>query len=134
MTGNNAARQGRPAISAGDHSVDEITPLHDNLLVRRLEEEEVTGLIIPPGVTQTADGRWVRKTDSGPRRGVVVRAGRGDKHVKGGKTHDGWARHDMAVRIGDVILYPRFESSHVMVQGEVFTFVHEGDVMAVLDK
>lgn len=131
--GNNAARAARPAINVQDYSVDEITPLHDNLLVRRLEEEEITGLIIPPGVVQTADGRWIRKTDAGPRRGVVVRAGRGDRPRKG-RTHDGWARHWMEVRTGDVILYPRFESSHVMVRGESYTFVHEGDVMAVLEK
>lgn len=109
-----------------DIRVESVTPLYDNLLVRRLHDEEARGMLFLPDMQQTADGRWVRKTDSGPRKGVVVRAGRGDKTKAGG-------RKPMAVGEGDVIIYPRFESSHVVIGGEPYTFVHEADVMAVVD-
>lgn len=123
---------------------ERITPLYDNLLVRRLDDDEYKGLLVLPNLQKTLDGRWVRKSDEGPRRGVVVAAGRGDKI-----SHDCLKQHpfvchfsdlqypderkDMAVQVGDVIIYPRFESSHVKIDGVQHTFVHEADVMAVIE-
>ena len=136
-----AYMKGKP-LELANHEIqiEQITPLYDNLLVRRVHEEEAS-LIMAPGVIQTKDGRWLKKTDSGPRRGVVVAAGRGDLNAKSplAMRYDGpvgWnetARYAMDVQVGDTIIYPRFESSHVMVNGEQLTFVHEADVMAVLD-
>lgn len=128
-----------------DTAIEQITPLYDWLLVRRLHEEEYAGLVISSDMVMTPGGKWVKKSDSGPRRGEVVRMGRGDKRMV---DDPGWStdpehppydagmveeRIPMAVREGDVIIYPRFESTHVVVQGEQLTFVREGDVMAVLD-
>ncbi len=127
-------------------SIEQVTPLYDLLLVRRLHDQEYTGLIIPPGVQQTKDGRWVKTADTGPRRGEVVAMGRGDVCKKCATPNRSAGRFDMAcsgcwdtarlrmaVEIGDVILYPRFEANHIMIGGEQLTFVHEADVMAVLD-
>ena len=114
-----------------DVRVDQVTPLYDNLLVRRIDESH-DGLVLPSDFTVAADGSWVKTPDHGPRKGVVVAAGKGDK-PRGGHTFDGWARVGMDVRIGDTIIYPRFESSHALIGSEMYTFVHEADVMAVLE-
>lgn len=141
------ARTTRHNYASVDVTVDQVTPLYDNLLVRRLDWDETPSLIVSPDLQQTLDGRWVRKPDTGPRRGVVVAAGRGDKL----KWDQMWQspqmaregvepvkvnldiRLPMSVKVGDVIIYPRFESSHVVIGGERYTFVHEADVMAVLE-
>lgn len=104
-------------------TLDRITPLYDYLLVRRLHDEP--GLIALPERQVADSGKWVKKDDHGPRRGEVVAAGRGDK-IR-------YDRAPMDVNVGDVIIYPRFEANHVNIGGEEYTFVHEGDVMAVLD-
>ena len=119
-----------------DVTVDQVTPLYDNLLVRRIDESH-DGLVLPSDFTVAKDGSWVKTPDHGPRKGVVVAMGRGDKIgrpvFRGCK--NGWTqkRLEMDVRIGDTIIYPRFESSHVLIGGEMYTFVREGDVMAVLE-
>lgn len=119
-------------------TIDRVTPLYDYLLVRRLHDEEHTGLIVPSDMTLAKSGKWVKKGDHGPRRGEVVAAGRGDKVIS--LQHGTWPtgawedREPMDVKVGDIILYPRFEANHVQIGGEALTFVHEGDVMAVLDE
>ena len=112
-----------------------------------------TSPILDPGVHQTLDGRWLKNSDEGPRKGVVVAAGKGDKRhgyltaelkrTKLTYTPNGWYeeregvfgedRIPMDVRVGDTIIYPRFESSHVKIGEGFYTFVHEADVMAVIE-
>lgn len=125
------SQHGRPNGNIGA-APEQVTPLYDKLLVKRIQPPDQPSVVLSP-LVQTLDGRWLDKTDDGPRYGVVVAAGRGEK-PKDGNTADGWARHAMAVRLGDTIIYPRFESSHVMLNGEQFTFVNEGDVLAVLER
>ena len=109
-------------------------PLYDNLLVRRIYDAPPTcSQFSIPGVHQTLDGRWLKNSRrKGPAQGeVVVAVGKGDKYLhKNVRTMD---RIPMDVRVGDTIIYPRFESSHVQIGGEMLTFVHEADVMAVIE-
>lgn len=125
--------------------IDQITPLYDYLLVRRLRDHEQAGLIVESEMVKAPNGRWVKKPDHGPRRGVVVAAGRGDKVLFDDRCGDPdcdchgdldatWTeRVPMDVKIGDTILYPRFEANHVIIGDEQLTFVHEADVMAVFE-
>ena len=132
-----------------DVTVDQVTPLYDNLLVRRIDESH-DGLVLPSDFTVAKDGSWVKTPDHGPRKGIVVAMGRGDIRTKGwyvehaavnmtGEAvygilpHALMDRKPMDVKVGDTIIYPRFESSHVLIGGEMMTFVHEADVMAVLE-
>ena len=128
-----------------DVTVDQVTPLYDNLLVRRIDESH-DGLVLPSDFTVAADGSWVKTPDHGPRKGVVVAMGRGDKvafdlpdpppfEIIGVRLDGQYAlgRMPMDVKVGDTIIYPRFESSHALIGGEMYTFVHEADVMAVLE-
>ncbi len=122
---------------------DQITPLYDWLLVRQLAEDRYVGLVVPSAYVQGRGGQWIKKAHSGPRRGEVLAVGRGEKRIEDlcfpmghsvGRFRDCSVRLPLAVGVGDVILYPRFESSHVVINGEQLTFVREGDVMAVLDE
>lgn len=125
------ARRTRHNYATVDIRPEDVTPLYDNLLVRRIYEAP-SSVILDPGVHQTLDGRWLKNSDEGPRKGVVVAVGKGDKP----KHKHVWTmdRLPMAVGVGDTIIYPRFESSHVKIGEEFFTFVHEADVMAVIDE
>src|SRR5689334_8245141 len=57
---------------------EQVTPLYDNLLVRRIDDK-YDGIVLTSDMTQTKDGTWVKAPDHGPRKGVVVAVGRGDK-------------------------------------------------------
>lgn len=110
-----------------DYRPEQVTPLYDRLLVRRIKDDDSVP-IIDPKVVVAKSGEWRTKADTGPRRGVVVAAGLGDKSKK--HHHK---RILMDVKVGDTIIYPRFESTHVMLDGQEYTFVNESDVMAVLE-
>jgi co-chaperonin GroES (HSP10) len=112
---------------------EDVTPLYDNLLVRRIYEAP-SGYIIDPGVHQTLDGRWLKNSDEGPRKGIVLAIGKGDKaKIHPYKPGEWDWRKPMDVRVGDTIIYPRFESSHIKIGDEMLTFVREADVMAVIE-
>jgi len=135
------AKRTRHNYASIDVAAESITPLYDNLLVRRIYDAP-KGSIIDPGVHQTLDGRWLKNSDEGPRKGVIVAMGQGDKFLKERMhaTISGTpsfyheeSRVTMDVQVGDTIIYPRFESSHVKIGGEMYTFVREADVMAVIE-
>lgn len=131
------ARRTRHNYASLDIEPQDVTPLYDNLLVRRLFDAP-TSAIVDPGMHQTVDGRWLKNSDEGPRKGVILAMGAGDKHRAGpfqiGKHEaDVEYRAAMDVRVGDTIIYPRFESSHVKIGDEMLTFVREADVMAVIE-
>ncbi len=89
-------------------------PLHDRVLVRRVEAEEKTagGIIIP----DTAKEK--------PQQGDVVAVGPGrfekDKRVP------------MDVKVGDKVLYGKYSGTEVTVDGEQMLILRESDVLAVL--
>src|SRR4026209_1506549 len=94
----------------------DIRPLHDRLIVRRLEEGEqkIGGIIIP----DTAKEK--------PQRGKVIAAGEG-------KLNDDGKRVPLDVKAGDLILFGKYTSQEVKLDGEEYLIMREDEVLAVID-
>ncbi len=93
-----------------------LKPLHDRVLVKRLEEEEVTsgGIIIP----DTAKEK--------PMKGEVVAAGPG-------KTADDGKTAKMQVKKGDVVLFNKYAGTEVKIDGVEHLVMREDDILAIID-
>ena len=93
-----------------------IRPLHDRILVKRIEEQEVKkgGIIIP----DTAKEK--------PQEGKVIAVGTG-KVTEDGK------KLPMAVKEGDRILFGKYSGSEVKIDGEEYLILREEDILGVLD-
>ncbi len=93
----------------------EFTPLHDRVLVRRIEAEEKTagGIIIP----DTAKEK--------PQEGEVVAVGLGAKDEDGD-------RIAMDVKVGDRILFGKWSGTEVKVGGEDLIIMKESDILGVI--
>jgi len=94
-----------------------VRPLHDRLIVRRLEEEEKTkgGIIIP----DTAKEK--------PIEGKVIAAGEGRINKDGKKM-------PMEVKKGDRILFAKYAGTDVKMDGEEYLMMKEDDVLAVIEE
>ena len=93
-----------------------IRPLHDRIIVRRLEEGEqkIGGIIIP----DTAKEK--------PQQGQVIAAG-------DGKVKDDGKRVPLDVKAGDLILFGKYTSQEVKLDGEEYLIMREDEVLAVID-
>lgn len=91
------------------------TPLHDRVLVRRIEEDEKTsgGLIIP----ETAKEK--------PQEGEVVAVGAGAKD-------DAGARIAMDVKAGDKILFGKWSGTEIKIDGEELMIMKESDILGIM--
>ena len=91
------------------------TPLHDRVLVRRLEGEEKTsgGLIIPDSAKEK------------PQEGEVVSVGAGARDESG-------ARVAMDVKAGDKILFGKWSGTEIKLDGEDLLIMKESDILGVL--
>ena len=94
-----------------------IRPLHDRVVVRRIEADEKTagGIIIP----DTAKEK--------PMEGEVVTVGPGARDDKGQLV-------PMDLKPGDRILFGKWSGTEVKIDGEELLIMKESDVMGVLDK
>jgi chaperonin GroES len=90
-------------------------PLHDRLLVRRVDEEQKSkgGIIIP----DTAKEK--------PQEGRVVAAGPGRLDEKGN-------RIPLDVKKGDKILFGKYSGTEIKIEGEEHVILREEDILAVL--
>ena len=90
-------------------------PLHDRVLVRRLEEDERTvgGIIIP----DTAKEK--------PMEGEVLAIGPGARNDKGELT-------PLDVKAGDRILFGKWSGSEVKIDGEELVIMKESDIMGII--
>ena len=93
-----------------------IRPLHDRILVKRLEEQETVrgGIIIP----DTAKEK--------PQEGKVVAVGNG-------KVGDDGKRIPLDVKAGDKILFGKYSGSEVKIEDDEYLILREEDVLAILD-
>ena len=93
-----------------------LKPLHDRVLVKRLEEEEVTkgGIIIP----DTAKEK--------PIRGEVVAAGPG-------KTTDDGKNLPMSVKAGDKVLFNKYAGTEVKIDDVEHLVMREDDILAIIE-
>ena len=91
------------------------TPLHDRVLVRRIEQDEKTsgGLIIP----ETAKEK--------PQEGEVISVGAGAKD-------DAGARIAMDVKAGDKILFGKWSGTEIKIDGEELMIMKESDILGIM--
>ena len=90
-------------------------PLHDRLVVRRLEEgEQTVGSIIVPDSAKEK-----------PQRGTVIATGSGTVREDG-------TRVPLDVKAGDLILFGKYASQDITLDGEQFLIMRESDVLAVV--
>ena len=95
----------------------QIRPLHDRLIVKRLEEEEKTkgGIIIPDSAKEK------------PIEGKVIAVGEGKLNKDGKKI-------PLGVKKGDRILFARYAGSEVKIDGEEHMMMREDEVLAIIEK
>ena len=93
-----------------------IRPLHDRILVKRVDSEEKTkgGIIIP----DTAQEK--------PQEGKVVAVGKG-------RILDGGEVQELTVKKGDKILFSKYSGTEINLEGEEHLIVREDDILAVLE-
>ena len=93
-----------------------IRPLHDRLLVERLEEKEIKkgGIIIP----DTAKEK--------PQEGKVIAVGTG-------KVTDEGKKIPLDVKAGDKILFGKYSGSEVKIDDKEYLIMREDDVLAILE-
>ena len=93
-----------------------IRPLHDRVIVKRLEEERTSpgGIVIPDSAAEK------------PSQGKIVAIG------KGKILEDGSVRA-LDVKVGDKILFGKYGGTEVKVDGEELLVMREEDVMAVIE-
>jgi chaperonin GroES len=91
------------------------TPLHDRVLVRRVESEEKTagGLIIPDSAKEK------------PAEGLIVAVGAGARDEDGD-------RIAMDVKEGDRILFGKWSGTEITIDGEELLIMKENDIMGIL--
>ncbi len=94
-----------------------IRPLHDRIIVKRMEEERKTasGIVIPDSATEKPD------------QGEVIAVGPGKKDDSG-KTIA------MDVKVGDRVLFGKYAGQGVKIEGEEVLVMREEDVMGVIEK
>ena len=92
-----------------------VTPLHDRVVVRRLEEKEVVkgGIVIP----DTAKEK--------PQEGEVIAVGPG-------KVTDDGKLQPMGVKVGDKILFGKYSGSEVKLGDDEYLIMREEDVLGIL--
>ena len=92
-----------------------LKPLHDRVLVRRVESDEKTsgGLIIPDSAKEK------------PAEGVIVACGEGARKDSGELIA-------MAVKAGDNVLFGKWSGTEVTVDGEELLMMKESDILGIL--
>ena len=93
-----------------------VRPLHDRLLVRRLEEGEQKsgGIIIPDSAKEK------------PQQGKVIAVGKG-------KVNDDGKLTPLDVKTGDTILFGKYSGSEIKIDGEEHLIMREEDILGVVE-
>ena len=93
-----------------------LRPLHDRIVVRRLEsgEENIGGIIVPDSAKEK------------PQRGTVMAVGSGVVKEDGTRTA-------LDVKPGDVILFGKYTNQEIKLDGEDYLVMRENEVLAVIE-
>lgn len=93
-----------------------IRPLHDRVIVKRLEEERKTasGIIIPDSAAEKPD------------QGEIISVGKG-------KVGDDGKIRALDVKVGDKVLFGKYSGQAVKVQGDEILVMREEDIMGVVE-
>ena len=93
------------------------TPLHDRILVRRIEEGETIrgGIIIPDSAKEK------------PQEGEVISVGKG-------KSNDEGKVFPLDVKSGDRVLFGKYSGTEIKIDGEEFLIMREEEILGILKK
>ena len=93
------------------------TPLHDRILVRRVEEGETVrgGIIIPDSAKEK------------PQEGKVIAAGKGKSNEEG-------KVFPLDVKAGDSVLFGKYAGTEIKINGEEFLIMREEEVLGIVKK
>ena len=93
-----------------------LTPLHDRIVVRRIEESETTrgGIIIPDSAKDK------------PQEGEVIAVGKG-------KSNDEGKVFPLDVKAGNRILFGKYSGTEIKIDGEEFLIMREEEVLGILE-
>jgi len=94
----------------------QIRPLHDRVVIKRMEEERKSpgGIVIPDSATEK------------PIRGKVVAIGKG-KILENGQARP------LDVKVNDVVLFGKYSGTEVKIDGEELLVMREEDIMGVIE-
>jgi len=94
-----------------------ITPLHDRVIVRRIEEgEQVRGGIIIPDTAKEK-----------PQEGEIVAAGQG-------KYREDGTRQPLDVKKGDRVLFGKYSGSEIKIDGEELLIMREDEILGIIQR
>ncbi len=93
-----------------------IRPLHDRVIVRRMEEETTTagGIVIPDSAAEK------------PMRGEVIAVGPGKSNDEGKVT-------PLSVKEGDTVLFGKYAGTEIKIDGEEVLVMREDDIMGIIE-
>ena len=93
-----------------------IKPLHDRVIVKRIEEEEKTkgGIIIPDSAKEK------------PAEGKIVAVGNG-------KILEDGTRQPLEVKAGDRVLFGKYAGTEIKIDGEEHLIMREDDIIAIVE-
>jgi chaperonin GroES len=94
-----------------------LRPLHDRVIVKRLDQETKTasGIVLPDAAAEKPD------------QGRILAVGNGKV------TEDGKVR-PLEVKVGDIVLFGKYSGQTVKVEGEELLVMREEDIMAIVQK
>ncbi len=93
-----------------------IRPLHDRVIIKRLEQENRSagGIVIPDSAAEK------------PQRGEVIAVGNG-------KLLDNGEGRPLDLKVGDTVLFGKYSGNEVKVDGDELVVMREDEIMAVLE-
>jgi len=93
-----------------------IRPLHDRVVVKRMEEERTSagGIVIPDSATEK------------PSRGEILSVGKG-------KVAENGDVRPLDVKVGDTVLFGKYSGTEIKIDGEEVLVMREDDIMGVFE-
>jgi chaperonin GroES len=103
-------------LSGKENKIMNIRPLHDRIIVERLEEETTTaaGIIIPDSAKEK------------PQQGIIKAVGKG-KVTEEGKVMP------LDVKVGDKVLFGKYSGTDIKLDGKEYLMMREDDVLGVVE-
>jgi chaperonin GroES len=112
-----ASIPGRKTKRRSEQVMTNIKPLHDRVIVKRIEEGEQVrgGIIIPDSAKEK------------PQEGEVIAVGEG-------KYREDRSRQTLDVRVGDRVLFGKYSSSEIKIDGEDLLIMREDEILGVIER
>ena len=95
-----------------------IKPLHSNVIVKPITEDEITksGIVLPDTIDKEK-----------PEKGKVVAVGPG-------KVLENGQRASISVEVGQIVIFKKYSPDEVKVEGQEYLVISESDIIAILEK